>query len=399
MALESLDQSAVASRQDMPVAASRRSSDIAISTTTNFASIEAEWRLLEQAGIQSPGQSYDFLKQWIASFSIAPEDCLFVLVKAGGLPVAALALQRQRMLGARMLTSFTGDHVGSNAPLLNLNYWNGLSAEARAKIWRAVTDHLTGADFVHVCGVPAAVDGQVDLFAGLGQSASGDSLHRAVFENWAQCDATQRSKSRRKHDRQQGAKLDAMGPVDFEVLEGADEIDTVLATMFSQRNQRFKIQGIRDPFDSDDVRAFYRDVFKAGSSLHGRLHVLRLNGDVVATRYNLVHGGRIFCLISSMSVAPEVQPGSPGKQCLLRVMQTEFDNGYAMFDMGQGMTDEKRHWCNVHIPVRQINLSLTLVGRLVVSYLTTTQRLRVAVKSNKRLFAFVKSVRSKLSKG
>ena len=55
--------------------------------------------------------------------------------------------------------------------------------------------------------------------------------------------------------------------------------------------------------------------------------MLRLNGEIVAVRYNIVHGDRMFCLISSMSDDPAIQNGSPGKQCLLRVMQTVFDAG------------------------------------------------------------------------
>lgn len=397
MALESFDRSVAEQQQDAPGVETEASADVVINVTGNIETVEADWRLLERVGIASPGQSFDFLRQWISSFDIQPQDCVFVIAKVGGLPIAALALQSTTKFGVRFLTSFPGDHVGSNAPLLDMGYWQGLSVAERRALWQSILQHLGGADLLHICGVPQAQSGE-DVFEGFGIATAGGDLHRAEFENWTQCDTTQRSKSRRKHDRQQGAKLDAMGEVSFEVLESDGDIDAVLGTMFAQRNDRFKLQGIRDPFDSDSVRSFYRDVFKAGSALKGRLHVLRLNGEVVATRYNLVHGNRIFCLISSMSVAPEIQPGSPGKQCLLRVMQTEFDNGYAMFDMGQGMTDEKRHWCNVHILVRQFYAPLTFVGGVMVRCMTAMQSLRMAIKGNKKLFSLVKSVRAMLSR-
>jgi len=135
-----------------------------------------------------------------------------------------------------------------------------------------------------------------------------------------------------------------------------------------------------------------------GSAVDVRLHALRLNGEIVALRYNIVHGDRLFCLISSMSVDPAIQPGSPGKQCLLRVMQTVFDNGYHPFDMGNGFTDEKRHWCNVQIPVRQHYIALTPVGRLASSLHRSWQVGRKRIKENKQLLGFIKSVRSKLQK-
>lgn len=396
MALETFDQPAAELRLDAPIAT--ENAGVNVVATTEIAAIEADWRQLEGQGIGSPGQSFDFLRQWIKSFDIPAADCLFVVAKDDMRPVAAMALHRRKKLGVRLLNSFPGDHVGVNAPLLDVAYWQQMSVDERQVLWQKIKQQFAAADLVHICGVPASDTKEADFFAGFGPSAPGGDVHRAVFDNWVDCDSTQRSKSRRKHDRQQGAKLTAMGDVSFDVLESKDDIDRVLETMFAQRNQRFKIQGISDPFDSDAVRNFYKEMFKRDSSLKGRLHVLRLNGEIVATRYNLVHGERIFCLISSMSVAPEVQPGSPGKQCLLRVMQTEFDNGYAMFDMGQGLTDEKRHWCNVHMPVRQFNVPLTFVGRVAARWLAGVQSLRVAVKDNKRLFALAKNARALLSR-
>ena len=126
--------------------------------------------------------------------------------------------------------------------------------------------------------------------------------------------------------------------------------------------------GIMKP---DRGKAFDPQIYDAtvapNSGVDVRLHVLRLNGEIVAVRYNVVHGDRFFCLISSMSDDPAIQGGSPGKQCLLRVMQTVFDQGARIFDMGAGFTDEKRHWCNVQIPVRQHYIPLSAIGSVSAS--------------------------------
>ena len=169
-------------------------------------------------------------------------------------------------------------------------------------------------------------------------------LYRSQYASWEECDRLQRSKSRRKHDRQQGDRLGAMGAVVFEELRNSDDTRSDIATMFSQRSARFRAMGIRDTFVCDGLIGFYHAAAAAGSGVDVRLHVLRLNGDIVAVRYNIVHDDRMFCLISSMSDDPAIQNGSPGKQCLLRVMQTVFEAGYRVFDMGEGLTDEKRHW-------------------------------------------------------
>ena len=59
--------------------------------------------------------------------------------------------------------------------------------------------------------------------------------------------------------------------------------------------------GVFDPFAIPKIREFYDSTARAESSVPVKLHVMRLNGEIVAVRYNIVHGDRLFCLISSMS--------------------------------------------------------------------------------------------------
>jgi CelD/BcsL family acetyltransferase involved in cellulose biosynthesis len=124
-----------------------------------------------------------------------------------------------------------------------------------------------------------------------------------------------------------------------------------------------------------------------------KLHVMRLNGDIVAVRYNIVHGDRLFCLISSMSDDPSIQNGSPGKQCLLRVMQTVFDEGFRVFDMGEGLTDEKRHWCNQQIAVRHHYMPITRRGSIAAQVHQGWHRLRSRIKNDEKMFAWAKGLR------
>lgn len=365
-------------------------------STSQIAEIENDWRALEGAGIESPGQSYDFIVNWIAGFGIPERDQRFVVARQAGKPIVVMGLHRTRNWGMRVWETIPGGHVGTNAPLIDVAALSAMTDDQRKQLWRAVSDQLVGAQMAYLCCLPEMVGDETGLFDAFGLHVQSDGLHRSIFDSWEQCNAEQRSRSRRKHDKQQGAKLAAMGEVSFEVLDTGADVDDVLATMFQQRADRFAQQGIADPFARADVRAFYKRAFENGGDLTGRLHVLRLNGEIVAVRYNLIHCSRMFCLISSMSVAPEIQPGSPGKQCLLRVMQTEFDNGTTMFDMGSGLTDEKRHWCNVHIPMRHHYLPLTLWGAVIAQAHRAWQRLKIGLKSNARLFGIYKSWRIKM---
>lgn len=357
---------------------------------------EAVWRALAGKTVESPGQDFGFVKLWIKALGIPEEDCCFVAAFDDNAPLAFLPLHRRWQGGVRTLGWFPGSHVGCNAPLVDRQRLAEMAPEARRKLWQRMLRIVSGADLVVLRSVPRLELDGVDLFAELGEMFEADTLHRASFVSFEEADRTQRNKSRRKHDRQQGDRLAALGPIEFDELDNGPQAEALLGTMFRQRAARFRHMGVADPFAAPKVRSFYDATVRAGSGVHVKLHVLRLKGEVVATRYNVIHGERMFCLISSMSEDERLRPGSPGKQCLLRVMQTVFAEGYRVFDMGEGLTDEKRHWCNVQIPVRNHYLPLTAVGRLSALGQRTGHGLKHRIKSDPRLLAMAKWVRGRL---
>jgi CelD/BcsL family acetyltransferase involved in cellulose biosynthesis len=354
--------------------------------------VEPIWRHLSAGRIESPGQSYDFIRLWVRERRIAEAAQFYVVGSINGEPVAILPLHRKRVHGVRLFTWFPGPQAGCYAPVADYGRLAGLAPTDRAAFWEAMTSSLKGADLVYLRTIPDGIEGHEGLFDGFGSSLPVETLYRAQFSSWEQCDSEQRSRSRRKHDRQQGDRLAALGEVGFEQVTDLEEARRAVDIMFAQRSARFRQQGIRDAFVADDLEGFYRAALDPASGIDVRLHVLRLDGEIVAVRYNIVHGDRMFCLISSMATCERVQTGSPGKQCLLRVMQTVFDQGIAVFDMGCGYTDEKRHWCNVHIALRQHYVALTPAGALVVTGHRAYQRLRAQAKANDKVKLLLRSV-------
>jgi len=369
---------------------------LSVSVTHSIADVEAIWRSLAATGIESAGQSYDFIKLWVEARQIAAEDHLYVVGSLEGQPVALLPLYRRKRLGVRLYSWFPGAPVGCHAPLMDAGRLGAFSSSQRRTFWQSLMGALEGADLVYLKAVPTAASGIEGAFAELGVPIPVETLYRSAFSSWEECNTTQRSKSRRKHGRHQGEKLDALGAVSFEVVTPGEGARPVLDAMFRQRAKRFEVMGVPDPFAPCDVARFYNESVAADSKVDVKLHVMRLNGEIVAVRYNIVHGDRLFCLISSMSDDPGIQVGSPGKQCLLRVMQSVFDEGYRVFDMGAGFTDEKRHWCNVQIELSNHYLPLTLKGRAIVQAHGLWQAARARIKANKTLLKLAKSLRGRL---
>lgn len=372
---------------------------ITATVSTNIEGVEAVWRSLTAGNVESPGQSYDFIRLWVRDRAIAADDQRYVVGSVDGQPIAIWPLHRKRVRGMPVFTWFPGAHVGCYAPIADYPKLDALGIMGRAMLWRAMTRQLHGADVVYLRSIPTEIAGYPGLFDELGKTLDIETLFRSQYGSWEECDRLQRSKSRRKHDRQQGDRLNALGEVAFEEIRNGAATEAALEVMFRQRAARFKVMGVRDPFVYDGLIPFYQDSAKAGSGLDVRLHVLRLNGEIVAVRYNVVHGERMFCLISSMSDDPAIQTGSPGKQCLLRVMQMVFDQGIRVFDMGSGFTDEKRHWCNVQAPLRQHYIGLTGRGTVIVAAHRAFQKLRAGIKANKTLKTAARTVQRLTHRG
>ena len=370
---------------------------ITVQATHAIADVETVWRELETFGLDSPGQSFDFIRLWAEAVCIKPSDQLYLVGSIDGRPVALFPLCRKRHRGVGVLTWFPGVHVGCNAPLVDADKLDAIGPDGRTALWQAMLAGRREADAVYLRAMPRQAAGRDDLFAELGTILPVETLYRAQFSSWEDCNTTQRSKSRRKHDRQQGERLKALGTVGFGTVSREDA-PAVLDTMFRQRAARFAAMGVADPFASPEVRRFYESTLDLRGPVEVRLHALRLNGEVVAVRYNIAHGGKLFCLISSMSADPAIQVGSPGKQCLLRVMQSVFAEGYGVFDMGAGFTDEKRHWCNVQIPLAHHYVPLSVVGRLSVLGHQSWHVARSRIKANTTLAKAVKTIRQARSK-
>ncbi len=382
---------------DQPVAPAASSAlsggSVTVRVTHRLDEVEAIWRGLAAGPIESPGQDFGFTRLWIETLGIAQSDQIYVSALEGETPLALFALHRHRTAGVRVLSWFPGAHVGCNAPLVDRARLATMTPDERRSLWRQMLAGIRGADLVHLKSVPRLVVDGVEIFAELGQSITADTLYRAAFVSFEDADSTQRNKSRRKHDRQQGDKLAAMGPIEFDTLDNGAAAEAALDVLLRQRALRFREMGVADPFATPAIRAFYQSTVRSGSGVHVKLHVLKLKGEVIAMRYNIVAGDRLFCLISSMSEDERLRPGSPGKQCLLRVMQSVFAEGYRVFDMGEGLTDEKRHWCNVQVPVDDRYVPISVIGGLAASTHRGFLMARTHIKSDPRLLAVVKKAR------
>lgn len=366
---------------------------VSISVDERIEDVAEAWASLEGGNCVLASQKIGLIKAWIEARAIPAADCAFVVISLAGRPVVLLPLLRKRVYGLRVATWFTGDHLGSYSPLVDAERWKAVPSGERVRLWRRALSLVADCDLIHLPDIPQSLAES----SGLGDALTGrvlaDAVHVSRYCNWAECDADRRDKHRRKVDRQQGNKLAARGEVAFETVSAGPEADAIIDTMFGQRAERFRIQGIKDPFQCDTIKAFYKRAMRAAG---GILHVLRLDGEVIAVRYNIEAGGGLYSLITSMHPCPEMQSGSPGKQNLLRAMQASFDGAWGFIDMGKGESDEKRLWCNERQRLMIFSQALTPAGYLAAAGLATGERAKGAIKAHPGLFDMYRKLRSRV---
>ena len=258
--------------------AGRAFGEITAEVSDDIEAVEAIWRRLQAGGIESPGQNFDFIHAWLLHHGIARQDQRYVVGCVDGEPVALLPLHRKRVNGVSAFTWFPGANVGCYAPVSNYGRLAALDTAARCMLWKTMFSRLDGADMVYLHSIPAEVGGHRGLFDELGATLEVETLYRSEYASWDECDHLQRSKSRRKHDRQQGDRLNAMGAVSFDEVRNGGDTTCAIETMFIQRSARFKAMGIRDTFVRDRLIGFYHNLAKTGSGVDVRLHILRLDG-------------------------------------------------------------------------------------------------------------------------
>jgi hypothetical protein len=66
--------------------------------------------------------------------------------------------------------------------------------------------------------------------------------------------------------------------------------------------------------------------------------------------------------------------------------------------MGEGLTDEKRHWCNERIPVSHRHIPITRRGALLMSLERAAFALRHRIKSDPKLLAMARRLRGMLAR-
>jgi CelD/BcsL family acetyltransferase involved in cellulose biosynthesis len=202
-------------------------------------------------------------------------------------------------------------------------------------------------------------------------------------------------KRKRKKHRSQTRKFETAGGYRRFAATSKDEVDSLLATFYEMKAERFRHLGIGDVFADSSVKNAFRRMFVEALDTTAPqfiLHGLEVGGVVRAVTGSSISDNRMTCEFSAFS-DDELSSASPGDFLFFENIREACENGLAIYDFGVGDELYKRLWCNIESRHFDLHVPLTAKGRIVSAGKRTTGAVKRAIKENQFIWSFVKQLR------
>jgi CelD/BcsL family acetyltransferase involved in cellulose biosynthesis len=369
-----------------------------IEVARDFPEVEAAWRTASAHLASYVFQCYDWLAIWNAAAG-AQERTQPLLVRvtdSEGRIVLLLPLGMRLAYGCRTLIYLGGLVSDYNAPLIDRPFAVSCGPADFAKLWQAILRRLPPADLVWLVRMPQTIEGVPNPMVALRHSVRTGTAYAAspLPASFKAYTESHRSNVFRDAARKR-RKVEALGPVSFEVLETSGDIretvEIALAQKFRRHSETGQV-GLGPAYES-----FYKRIATAQLDA-GRAHVSRLRvGDaVVATHVGAVQGSRFYWLL------PGYEGGTWARYSVGRLLQQEIvkwciAQRLETFDMTGGDEEYKHVWADAHLSLYACKYALTRKGRIAMALVGAAEFARERAKRSPRTHARLRSLKHGLS--
>lgn len=334
-----------------------------ISDYPSLLALESAWdALVEEAGIEHPFLTHEWVCSWWESFGAGNE--LFVLkVTAGGklVGIAPLMLSSEKIYGfkVRRLGFICNDHT----PRCGFITSDRSGATYQA-IWKYLVDQGGRWDLIELSQMPAGAE-ILEVLPRLaeqggfpnGLQLSTESPYVSLSGTW---DAYFKGlkKKHRNNTRNRLHRFEKLGPLKLEEVGGDEFLEEALEEGLRIEAAAWKAQAGTAILSGSDVCPFYRAL--AGRARRRgwlRLYFLTVNGRRVAFAYCLLYRNRLYALKSGYD--PEYYSYSPFNMLIYTMLQNGYERGMDEFDF----LGEKEAWKLDWTQETRSHHSLVLFGR------------------------------------
>ena len=363
---------------------------------TDFRSSEPHWRSLEQDGVLSPYQQFDWLQAWQLHAG-AVEGILPLLLTGfdcAGKPLFLLPLGYVQDDRSKIVRFLGGKHANYNFGPWRRDFAGGPGALRALIDWlHAVRPELDG---VELRSQPESwADMQNPFLALPHQSSASDGYWLSLKGEPQEVTARIFTSSRRKRQRYRERKLQEYCGYRYVRATTIVEVERYLKAFFAQKAERFALQGIDNVFAAPGTADFIREVCIQGLA-EGRptveIHALDCDREVLGVFACLNDHVCYSSMFNSFALGDAAR-FSPGVVLISYILKDCIERGIQAFDLGVGKAAYKDYFCDHHETLFDSYFGLSMRGQAYVAALSAKSGLKRWVKHSPSLMKLVTAAR------
>ena len=197
-----------------------------------------------------------------------------------------------------------------------------------------------------------------------------------------------------KKMRQQARRMDERGGWECVVARDEAEAGGMLEAFFVMKAKRFEEFGLKNTFEAQEIKDFFKALFGAGApdiQAPFRLDALRVGGGILAVAGSSVrHGTNIVEFGAVRAHEPTL---SPGDFLFHQMIKRACEDGTSVFDFGVGDEPYKRAWCDVETQHFETVRGFGARGLAYARLYAMAGKAKLAIKRNAYLFGLIKKLR------
>ena len=340
----------------------------------------------------APAQSHAWVAAWTQK---AAQDSLLALIRSGGRPVYALALDIEKHGPFRVARLMSGRHANGNFPAADAGFLAAGAFDIEPVV-AAIRADRPDIDVLALERLLPEHDGLVNPLTALPHLPSPNlSLAVSLEGGFDALLSRSSGKRKRKKHRSQTRKFESAGG--FRRIEATTPADAarLLDAFFAMKKRRFEQMGIGNVFAEPAVQAFFHTLFaKALDETPPRfvLHALEVAGQPRAVTGSCRSGKRLICEFGAIE-EDELAHASPGDFLFFENIDEACREGLEIYDFSVGDEPYKRLWCDIETRHFDVIIPLTAKGRLLALQMRLTARLKGFVKNSPLVWKLTKFLR------
>jgi CelD/BcsL family acetyltransferase involved in cellulose biosynthesis len=310
-------------------------------------------------------------------------------------PVLMLPLEIVRDKGFTVARFVGGSHANANFPMLRKGCAEAVTEKLASAVLHSISLAVPKLDAIVLARQQPEISGVANPFAALPSHQSPNLALSFQLEPSFESLIKHRSGARKlKKMRQQARRMDERGGWACEVAQSEANVSDMLEAFFVMKAKRFEEFGLKNTFEAQEIKEFFKALFSVGAPLsHSpfRLDALRVGGDILAVAGSTMRHGT--SIVEFGAVRAHEPTLSPGDFLFHQMIKRACEDGTSVFDFGVGDEPYKRAWCNIETQHFETAKGFGARGLAYTQLYMAANKAKLAIKRNPFLFDLLRKLR------